>query len=105
MDSTRPLAGKIAWVTGSSRGLGRVIAAHLGRLGAAVAVHGTTPTSARAFGEGTSLEQVARDVAEQSGAEILAVHGDLTDPETVDRLVGEIRARFGRIDILVNNAG
>jgi 3-oxoacyl-[acyl-carrier protein] reductase len=105
MNQAQPLAGKIAWVTGSSRGLGRVIATHLGRLGAAVAVHGTTPTSARAFGEGTSLEQVAGDLAEQSGAEILPVYGDLTDSDTVDRIVGEIRARFGRIDILINNAG
>ena len=99
------LDGRVAWVTGSSRGLGRVIAAHLGRLGAAVAVHGTTRTSARAFGEGDSLDQVARDLADTTSAPTLPVHGDLTDPEAVARIVGEIRARFGRIDILVNNAG
>ena len=55
MNATRkPLTGKVAWVTGSSRGLGRVIAGHLGRLGAAIVVHGTSPTSTRAFGEGSS---------------------------------------------------
>jgi hypothetical protein len=39
----RPFGGKIAWVTGSSRGIGRVIAAHMASLGASVAVHGTGP--------------------------------------------------------------
>ncbi len=104
-EAPRPLAGKVAWVTGSSRGLGRVIAAHLGRLGASVAVHGTTPTSTRAFGEGSSLEQVARDLGDETGAETVPVWGDLTDPEAVDRIAGEIRGRLGKIDILVNNAG
>ena len=55
-------------MTGSSRGLGRVMAEHLGRLGADLVVHGTTQTSARAFGEAESLDQVARDVAARTGA-------------------------------------
>ncbi|MCC6178621.1 MAG: SDR family oxidoreductase [Chloroflexi bacterium] len=101
----RPLAGKVAWVTGSSRGLGRVIATHLGRLGASVVVHGTSPTSARAFGEADSLQSVSDAVAADTGGEVLMVHGDLTNPANVDRLVGEITERFGRIDILINNAG
>jgi 3-oxoacyl-[acyl-carrier protein] reductase len=101
----RLLAGQVAWVTGSSRGLGRVMAAHLGRLGAAVAVHGTTPTSARAFGEGESLDQVARDVAKETGGRVLAVWGDLTDPAQVAAAARKIRAELGPIDILVNNAG
>ena len=66
-----PLAGQVAWVTGSSRGLGRVMAEHLGRLGADLVVHGTTQTSARAFGEGESLDQVARDVAARTGRRVL----------------------------------
>lgn len=41
----RHLTGKVVWVTGSSRGIGRVIAAHQASLGADLAVHGTTPTS------------------------------------------------------------
>ncbi len=69
----RALSGKVAWVTGSSRGLGRVMASHLGRLGATVVVHGTTPTSARAFGEAESLDQVARDVVAETGRR-LALH-------------------------------
>ena len=99
------LAGKVAWVTGSSRGIGRVVADHLASLGAKVAVHGTTPTSTRAFNEADSLEAVASSIAETNDAEGLAVNGDLTDDATVKNLVAEIRERFGRIDILINNAG
>ena len=99
------LAGKVAWVTGSSRGIGRVVADHLASLGAKVAVHGTTPTSTRAFNEADSLDAVASAIAETNDAEVLAVHGDLTDDATVKSLVAEIRERLGRIDILINNAG
>ncbi len=81
------------------------MATHLGRLGAAVVVHGTTLTSARAFGEAESLDQVARDVAAETGGRVLAVWGDLTDPREVAAAVTKIRAERGRIDILVNNAG
>ncbi|MCL4535863.1 MAG: SDR family oxidoreductase [Bacteroidetes bacterium] len=103
--ATRCFEGKVALVTGSSRGIGRVIAAHLASLGASVAVHGTTPHSARAFNEAESLEAVAKEIAAQTGSEMLAVHGDLTDEQSVKRVVGEVRARFGRIDFLVNCAG
>ena len=99
------LEGRVAWVTGSSRGIGRVVAGHLAGLGARVAVHGTTPTSTRAFGEADSLQAVAAELAEQTGGEVFAVHGDLTDEPTVKELCRRIRARFGPIDILVNNAG
>jgi 3-oxoacyl-[acyl-carrier protein] reductase len=99
------LNGKVAWVTGSSRGIGRVVAAHLASLGAAVAIHGTTPTSARAFDEAESLEAVAREIASTNSARVLPVHGDLTDETAVKRIASEIRAEFDRIDILVNCAG
>jgi 3-oxoacyl-[acyl-carrier protein] reductase len=99
------LAGKIAWVTGSSRGIGRVIADHLASLGANVAIHGTSPFSTRAFGEADSLQAVATEIERAHGVQVLPVTGDLTDEGTVARLVGEIRQRFGCIDILVNCAG
>ena len=99
------LNGKVAWVTGSSRGIGRVIASHLARLGACVVVHGTSPYSTRAFGEADSLQAVAEAIAKEQRVETLAVHGDLTEETTVKRVVGEIHQRFGRIDILVNCAG
>ena len=100
-----PVQGRIAWVTGSSRGLGRAIADHLAGLGARVAVHGTTPTSTRAFDEAESLTSVAEQIGAAHGVETLAVHGDLSDPTAVERVVAEIRARFGEIDILVHAAG
>jgi len=98
-------AGKTAFVTGSSRGIGRVIATHLASLGASVAIQGTSPTSAQAFGEAESLEAVAKAIVAESGSRVLAVHGNLADPITVATLVGTIRAGLGRIDILVNCAG
>ena len=102
---SKRLDGKVAWVTGSSRGIGRVVADHLASLGAKVAIHGTTPHSTRAFNEAESLDSVANEIAGRHDADILAVHGDLTDEQTVKDLTAEIRDRFGRIDILINNAG
>jgi 3-oxoacyl-[acyl-carrier protein] reductase len=99
------LAGKRAWVTGSSRGIGRVIADHLASLGCAVAVHGTTPTSARAFGEADSLEAVARAIADARGVDVRPVHGNVADEAAVERMSAEITAAFGGIDVLVNCAG
>ncbi|HET6282023.1 MAG TPA: SDR family oxidoreductase [Polyangia bacterium] len=103
--SEQPLLGKVAWVTGSSRGIGRVIAAHLASLGAKVAVHGTTPLSARAFNEADSLDAVGQLIAKEHKTEVMAVSGDLTDEAVVDRIVGEIHGRLERIDVLVNCAG
>ena len=99
------LAGKVAWVTGSSRGIGRVVADHLASLGAKVAVHGTTPTSTRAFNEAGSLDAVAAEIAAARNADVIAVHGDLTSEEVVKNLNAEIGDRLGPIDILINNAG
>lgn len=99
------LAGKVAWVTGSSRGIGRVVADHLASLGAAVAIHGTTPVSTRAFNEAESLQAVAEEIAAAHDADVLPVAGDLTDEQVVKDLTAQIRERFGHIDILVNNAG
>ena len=101
----RRLEGKVAWVTGSSRGIGRVVAAHLASLGANVAVHGTSPYSTRAFGEAESLAAVAKAIAAEHGVEVLPVSGDLTDEHVVKRIADEIRAKFGHIDILVSVAG
>ena len=102
---TPRLEGKVAWVTGSSRGIGRVIAAHLAGLGARVAVHGTSPTSSRALGEAESLQAVAGAIAEEHGVDVLAVHGDLSDEAIVRQNAEAIRTRFDQIDILVNCAG
>jgi len=89
------LTGKVALVTGGSRGIGAAVAAGLAREGARVAI--TARTAAR-------LEETARKLRE-TGAEIHAVAGDLTQPGEAERLVANTVAHFGRIDILVNNAG
>ena len=103
--SGKRLAGRVAWVTGSSRGIGRVVADHLASLGAKVVVHGTTPTSTRQLDEAESLEAVASEIVDAHGAEVLAVHGDLTSEAVVEDLHARIRERLGEVDILINNAG
>jgi 3-oxoacyl-[acyl-carrier protein] reductase len=105
MDSSSSLQDKVVWVTGSSRGIGRVVAAHLASFGARVVVHGTTPTSTRAFDEADSLQTVAREIAEAHNVETLAVHGDLADPAAVDAIVSQVHEHFGRVDVLVACAG
>src|SRR5262245_2451512 len=105
MSESKPLAGQVTWITGSSRGIGRVLAERLCADGAKVAVHGTRPNSPETFGEGTSMEQVARDVAAAGGGETMPVWGDVMNEGEVARIAGEIRNRFGRIDILINCAG
>ena len=103
--SEKRLEDKVAWVTGSSPGIGRVIADHLADLGAKVAVHGTSPTSTRAFHEAESLDAVAQAIAAAHGSVVLPVWGDLTDAAMVKQAADQIRQKFGQIDILVNCAG
>ena len=105
MPTDKPLAGQSAWITGSSRGLGRVMATKLCSLGAAVAVHGTRFDSPKSFGEGESMEQVARDIAAEASGVAMPIWGDVTDEVEVKRMADAIRSRLGKIDILVTNAG
>ena len=99
------LTNKVAWVTGSSRGIGRIIATHLASLGATVVVHGTAPDSTRAFNEAPSLDAVAEAISREYKVRVLPVHGDLSNVAVVRGLVRKIRGELGRIDILVNCAG
>ncbi len=101
----QPLDGQTALVTGSSRGLGRVMAEELCRLGARVAVHGSREDSPKTFGEGESMQQVAADVARSRGGETMAVWGDVTSESEVRRFVGEVCERWEPVDILVCCAG
>lgn len=105
METSKVLSGQVAWVTGSSRGLGRVMAEEICRLGAKVAIHGTRPDSPKTFGEGESMQQVAADVAATASGEAMAVWGDMTAELDVRRVANEIRGRWGKIDILVCCAG
>lgn len=105
MSDTKPLTGQTAWVTGSSRGIGRVIAEELCRLGATVAVHGTREDSPKTFNEGESMQQVADDIASSSDGEAFPVWGDLTIEGEVKRIAAEIRERQSQIDLLICCAG
>jgi len=103
--SDLPLQGKIAWITGSSRGLGRVMAEELGQMGARVAVHGTRENSPQTFGEGDTMQQLADDLADKFEGECLGVWGDVTQELEIQRVANEIREQWGQIDILVTCAG
>ncbi|HYE87514.1 MAG TPA: SDR family NAD(P)-dependent oxidoreductase, partial [Vicinamibacterales bacterium] len=89
------LDGKVALVTGASRGLGAAMAAALSAAGASVALH--------------SNEQPAIDTADrigkESGRRTEVLTADLEDRAAADRLFAGTIAAFGRIDILINNAG
>ncbi|MFN2243592.1 MAG: 3-oxoacyl-ACP reductase family protein, partial [Anaerolineae bacterium] len=90
------LAGKVAVVTGSSRGIGRAIALRLAQDGAKVVVNYR------------SDEQAANEVVEQirsGGGEAVAVQGDVSQVAEAQTLIDAAKGAFDRVDILVNNAG
>jgi 3-oxoacyl-[acyl-carrier protein] reductase len=91
----KPLAGRVAVVTGGTRGIGLAIARLLADDGASVVVSGRDPGR---------LESTAKEL-EALGATALAVAADAAKREDADRVVEAARERFGRIDVLVNNAG
>lgn len=89
------LAGKVAAITGASRGIGRAIALALAAEGARMAI------AARGM---ETLEQVAAEIR-AAGGEALAVPGDLTLPGSAERFVARAVEQFGGLDIVVNNLG
>jgi 3-oxoacyl-[acyl-carrier protein] reductase len=89
------LTGKVALVTGAGRNIGRAIALELAAGGAEVVVN------ARANRE--EAESVAREI-EAAGGKAIVILADVTNPATVNAMVQQALAHFGRLDILVNNA-
>lgn len=90
------LSGKVALITGASRGIGRAIALRLAQDGAKVAVN---------FSSNIAKAEEVKSAIEASGGEAMLVQGDVSNFATVTELVKQIVDTWGRLDILVNNAG
>jgi 3-oxoacyl-[acyl-carrier protein] reductase len=90
------LAGKVAVVTGASKGIGAAIARRFGAEGAKVVVNYATDKA--------GAELVVKDI-ESAGSKAVAVKANVVDAKEVDLLFAEAKKVFGKIDILVNNAG
>jgi 3-oxoacyl-[acyl-carrier protein] reductase len=90
------LKDRVAIVGGASKGLGRACAEVLAEEGAKVAMCSRTKAD---------LESAAQEIRDKTGADVLALAGDLDRPDTIRDLVAAAVGRFGRLDILVNNSG
>lgn len=87
---------KVAIVTGASRGIGRAVARRLARDGFAVVVN---------YAGNEREAEAAVDEIKSAGGEAVAIKADVSNPEDVERLLGETLKRFGSVDVVVNNAG
>jgi NAD(P)-dependent dehydrogenase (short-subunit alcohol dehydrogenase family) len=90
------LKGKIALITGGSKGIGRAIAEGLAREGAQAVI---------AARNAADLDKAAVEIRGGTGSEVVSIAADLSKLSEVSRVVQALQSRFGRIDILVNNAG
>lgn len=90
------LTNKIALVTGASRGIGRAIAIELAGLGGLVAINYSSSADA--------ANEVVRTI-EERGGQAIAIPGDVSHSQSVDKIMDEVMERWGTLDILVNNAG
>lgn len=91
------LNGKIAVVTGASKGIGAEIARQLGKEGATVVVNYASSKAA--------AERIVNDINSNGGGKAVAIQADLAKDADIVRLFDEVRKSYGRVDTLVNNAG
>ena len=94
--NNKKLAGKVAVVTGASKGIGASIAKHLAAEGASVVVNYASSKG--------GAEQVVSEI-NKSGGKAVAVKADVSKKSEIDQLFAETKKSFGNVDILVNNAG
>ncbi|NJF24249.1 SDR family NAD(P)-dependent oxidoreductase [Thermococcus sp. Bubb.Bath] len=90
------LAGKVALVTGASRGIGRAIAVALAKKGAKVAIN---------YAHDEEGARETERLCREAGAEAMIVKADVRNRKEVRAMVGKVVERFGGVDILINNAG
>jgi len=90
------ITGKIVFVTGAGRGIGKGIAQVLAEAGADVALNALTPKY---------VENTAAEIAKATGRRVVPVIGDVTNTNGVQHAVDTVMKEFGRIDILINNLG
>ena len=98
------LRGKVAVVTGGSRGIGYAIARTLAAEGCGVVIVGRDPAMLTQSAARIS-ESLAKTIALTQGPQIVAEVCDVRDPESVASLFATVKRRFGKLDVLVNNAG
>ncbi len=98
-------SGAVALVTGSGRGLGRMIAETLLAGGANVALHDISEDAPAAFGEAASLTALAQELSARGPGKVVSVLGDISKESEVAALVKKIEDTLGPISILVNCAG
>ena len=96
MNTTKKLQGKVALVTGASKGIGAATARQLASEGASVIVNYASSKE--------GADRVVSEI-EAAGGKAIAIHGSVAEPADITRLVEESVKAFGKIDILVNNAG
>jgi len=94
--NTKKLDGKVAIVTGASKGIGAAIAKHLAAEGAAVVVNYASSKE--------GADQVVDEITKR-GEKAIAVQADVAKKKDIERLFTETKKAFGHLDILVNNAG
>jgi len=95
-NGSRKLTGKVAVVTGASKGIGASIAKHLAAEGASVVVNYASSKA----GADKVIEEIKAD-----GGKAIAVQADVAKKADIDRLFSETKKAYGKLDILVNNAG
>ena len=94
--TSKKLAGKVALVTGASKGIGASIAKHLAAEGAAVVVNYASSK--------TGADKVVAEIT-GAGGKAIAVQANVAKKADIDRLLAETKKAFGHLDVLVNNAG